>query len=259
MGNVIKAQLYQLKKSSLLYVVFVCVGIMQITVMMGEIGFDFSLCSAGKYVAEDGESIAFISLIFALVLTGYVCGADFNDKTANYELMSGHLRKEIYFGRAVISLFLGALGTLVLNALPVVVACVMGEFGDTLSVGDVFVRYILSVLPVLRLICEFVFLSYIVKNGYVVMALGVVLAMAGQAWVDMFPNGTAKYMAISNLAELLRFPAWETYTLVGEKSIVVYDGVLGAGDILGTIVSSVVIGGLFLLLGYLFFNRDDMN
>lgn len=259
MINIMRAQLYQLKRTGLIGIVFVCVLIMQITTLIGEMNFLDSTITAGKYVAENGTAVAFVSLIFALVFTGEVCGADFVDKTTNYELMGGHLRKEVYFGRAMISLCIGTIGALILNALPVVIAYILGGWGSEVSFLDIFFRYLLSVFPVVRIICEFIFLSYIVKNAYIVMAGGVVISLVGSGWTEMFPNGSPKYTGMGNLSEIFDLPFWGTYTLVGEKNIVVYDAALSAGDVADTILSSVIFGGMFLLLGYLYFKKDDLN
>ncbi|MDD6069790.1 MAG: hypothetical protein PUC12_03115 [Clostridiales bacterium] len=259
MINIMKAQLYQLKRTRLIYIVFVCVLIIQFTTMMGEMDFLNSTITAGKYVAENGTAVAFVSLIFALVFTGEVCGADFGDKTTNYELMGGHLRKEVYFSRAILSLGIGTGGALILNAFPVVIACILGDWGNEVRLLDIFLRYLLSVFSIARIICEFIFLSYIIKNAYIVMATGVVISLAGSGWSEMFPNGSPQYTGMGSLSEIFNIPCWATYTLVGEKNIVVYDAALSARNVAGTILSSVLFGGLFLLLGYLYFKKDDLN
>ena len=66
MINIMRAQLYQLKRTGLIGIAFVCVLIMQITTLIGEMNFLDSTITAGKYVAENGTAVAFVSLIFAL-------------------------------------------------------------------------------------------------------------------------------------------------------------------------------------------------
>ena len=39
----------------------------------------------------------------------------------------------------------------------------------------------------------------------------------------------------------------------------VYDAALPAGVVAGTVLASVLIGGLYLILGYLYFEKDDLN
>lgn len=259
MRQIMKAQLYQLKRNKLNYVIFVVLAFMQCTTLMGEIGFSSKTVTAGTYVAENGGYVMSVALIFGLMFTGIICGEDFIDKTVNYELMSGHLRRELFFGRAVLSLLIGTAGTIILNIVPIAAAWIMSGWGDEVSAPEVFLRYMLSVLPVLRLICEFVFISYIVKNSYIVMALGFVASMAGNAWIELLEAGNLIFLGTGNLHMLLDFTSWGTYTLAGEKEIMVYDAALPAGDVAGTVLASVLIGGLFLILGYLYFEKDDLN
>lgn len=259
MRQIMKAQLYQLKRNKLNYVIFVVLAFMQCTTLVGEIGFSSKTVTAGIYVAENGGYVMAVALIFGLMLTGSICGEDFIDKTVNYELMSGHLRRELFFGRAVLSLLIGTAGTIILNIVPIAAACIMNGWGDEVSAWEVFLRYILSVLPVLRLICEFVFISYIIKNSYIVMALGFVVSMAGDAWIELLGAGNLIFLGTGNLHMLFDFTSWSTYTLAGEKEIMVYDAALPAGDVAGTVLASILIGGLFLILGYLYFEKDDLN
>ncbi|MCM1156898.1 MAG: hypothetical protein NC300_01360 [Bacteroidales bacterium] len=259
MKNIIKAQIYQLKREKLCYVVFAVIAIMQIVSLIVELGFSDTAVSAGAYLAVNGKDIVSTALMFAMVLTGQICGNDFMDKTGNYELMGGHLRKDIYFGRAVLSIVFGTAGTMLLGIAPVAVFSVINGWGDAVNMGDVAVCYLLSLFPILRVICEFVFISFVIKNAYIVMALGVIIGMGQTAWIELFGNGTLIFLGTGNLYKLFDFSSWSTFTLVGEKEIMIYDAALTAGEIIGTVASSVLIGGLFLLLGFLFFEKDDLN
>lgn len=259
MKNIMKAQLYQMVRKKFNYVMFVVLAIMQCTALIGEMLTSSTPVTGGSYVAENGTYGISVALMFALLLTGDVCGADFVDRTTNYELTSGHLRKDSYFGRAILSMAVGTIGTFILSLVPVVVATIAGGWGETLDLGDVLFRYVLSVFPILRVICEFVFLSFIVKNAYIVMAVGVIVSLYGEAWMEMFEKEALLFLGTGNLYKLFNFTSWRTYTLVDEKEIVVYDMALKVSDIAGTIAASVLIGGLFLMLGYLFFEKDDLN
>lgn len=264
MKQIMKAQLYQLRKSRLIWIVFILLLLIQCTQMLGEsdfvnqAGLDV-LISAGDYVAGNSMTIVSFALVFALTFTALVCGADFIDKTSNYELMSGHERKDVYFGRAIISIIGGTVGTMLICAFPVFVGSVAGQWGDSISFGNVMVRYLLSVFPIVRIICELVFLTFLVKNAYIVMAAGVIVILYGTMIPTMFTGGTAAFLGLSTLAKLYDFSAWSTYTLVGQKTIVVYDAAMKAGEIIPLVLASIVFGGLFLMLGYWFFKKDDLN
>lgn len=260
--QIIKAQLYQISRGRLQYVILFITLFLQIIWMLGETNLGSGTISGSfivvsDYIASGFLDPALLSLLFAFVFTAEVCGGDFMNKTANYEIMSGHGRKEVYYGRAVLSLAVGTIGALVITAFPMLVGCMLGEWGDTVSVGDVMLRYGLSIFPIIRMICEFIFLSYVIKNPYIVMALGGILVFGG----SLLPNtdGTACFLGLSSLAKLYHFNSWNTYALVGDKELKFYDSVLNLGEIVPIIVASLLFGGLFLLMGYEFFKKDDLN
>lgn len=260
MKNIIKAQLYQLKKERILYVIFGVILVMQITMMVGELDFiNSSDVSAGFYAAGAGSNVAIMSLMFAMMFTGVVCSTDFMDKTANYELLGGHLRRDMYFGRTVLSLVIGTAGTMVIGAAPVILCSVWYGWGDTVRFGDLFVRWILCVFPIIRVICEFIFFSYIIKNSYIIMLLAFLISMSGAAYMQLVKDGSLHFLGIGSLYCLFDCKPWATFTLVGERTITVYDTTIYAGDILAVIAFSVIFGSIFIWMGYCFFARDDLN
>lgn len=264
MGNLIRAQLYQLKKSSLIVVVFICVLIIECSTFAGEVlygGFNGQIIqiTAGSYLAGSGSEIIFWALVFGIVLTGQVCGGDFPDQTANYELMSGHLRKEVYYSRAVISLIGGLAGTTVCMSVPLILATAVCGWGNELDFPGVLIRLLLCQFPFFRIICEFVFLTYVVKNPYVIMAAGFFTYILGGFIPEYALGCDSVLLGVTNLIKLMTFPEWSAYTMVDLKTISVYETRLGMGDILETIIGSLVIGGLFLWFGYQYFKKDDLK
>lgn len=264
MKQIMKAQLYQLRKTRLIGVIFILLCLIECTQMFGELNFANggsagATILTGDYVAANGITVVTFALMFAFVFTALVCGGDFMDKTTNYELMSGHERKDVYFGRAVISIIGGTVGTMLICAFPVLVGSMAGRWGDCVSFGSVFVRYLLSAFPIARMICEVVFLTFLVKNAYIVMTVGIMTALCGAMVPALFPEGAAAFLGLTGIAKLYDFSAWSTYTLVGQRSIVVYDATLKAGELLPIVLASVVFGGMFLWMGYWFFKKDDLN
>lgn len=262
--QIIKAQLFQISRGRLQYVILFVTLFLQIIWMLGETDLGFGTASGSfivmsDYIASGFLDPALLSLLFAFVFTAEVCGGDFMNKTANYEIMSGHGRKEVYYGRAVLSLTIGTIGALIITAFPMLVGCMIGEWGDLVSVGAVMLRYGLSIFPIMRMICEFIFLSYVIKNQYIIMALGGILVFGGSLLPEWFTDGTACFLGLNSLAKLYHFNSWSTYTLVGEKELMFYNSVLNLGEIVPIIAASVLFGGLFLLMGYEFFKKDDLN
>lgn len=260
MRSLLKSQLYQLRKSSIVWTIFAAVMLLQVLLLFGEWAYQGEEVPADTYVATNGGQIIWVSIMFAIVFAGYVCGADFTDKTINYELLSGHTRKQVYFGRAVISMVGGCLGSMLIMAVPVVISVAACGWGTDVKAGEIILRYALSALPILRLICECIFLTYVIKKPYITMAGGFLTYILGMLLPDLVGKTDSVLLGITNISKLTEFESWSTYTLDNTVDlIVVYGAKLSAGDIASTIFASAIIGGLFLATGYLYFNRDDLN
>lgn len=261
MKYIIKSQCYQLVRNRLVYVVFFILMLMQCTIFIGELDSSLNLqnVSVTGYISAMGAELSFLSVIFGLFFTAIVCGDDFVDKTANYEIMSGHSRREIYCAKAIVSMIGGTIGSLIIMLFPCVFISALAGFGDGFTVGNLTLRYLLAVFPVLRMICEFVFLSYIIKNAYVVMGLGFMTGMALPIFIVNGMDSLGIYSGLSGLVKVFNFSEWDTYTLVGQKDIVVYDATIRLGEVLPVVISSVVVGLLFLYMGYYFFKKDDLS
>lgn len=260
MDNIMKAQLYQIRKTKFTSLVFVVIALLNFAIYFGELDFQNYEMSAGGYIAGMGTSMLSTAVIFAIVFTGYVCGEDFTDKTSNYELMSGHTRKSVYFAHAAVSIVVGTIGTAILLILPVIYASAAYGWGTEITVGEALLRYGLSMLVVIRMICEFVFLTYVVKNPYITMAGGYVVFMLAQLFSENMISSSSVFLGVTCFNKLGSFESWMTYSLDSSVDLIkVYDVTLSAGDIAYVVVSSIGIGGLFLWIGYKFFAKDDMN
>lgn len=116
MKNLIKAQLYQLKKDRLVQITFV--GMLLILLMMAYINQLLAVTEAsgldtvtgGGFFANNLVGAMTVGLMFVIISVPRICGWDFTDKTTNYELMSGHIRREVYFSRIAVSLLVGVIG-----------------------------------------------------------------------------------------------------------------------------------------------------
>lgn len=257
MRNLMKAQLYQLKKSKRVIIIFFALlFFMQICPIISEWGVNQSL-SGSEYIASEGNGayMAMIALVFSLLFAGYVCGMDFIDRTANYEVMAGYRRYQIYFSKAVISLAGGLLGTVVLLFFPFVFLAGVIDWGDTIALSDVLLRCVFTLLPVLRVTCEFIFLSFIVKNAYIVFFVSYVLGVGGTGLITDY----SVLLGTANIVGLFQFPSFMTYTVVDLKEYYIYESALPMGDIIMTITASLVFGALFLYAGFVYYKKDDLR
>ncbi len=260
MGNIIKSQFYQLKKYKLIF--FSLVGITAlltaVPVIFDSFGAYEELLTGSEYFA--GGSVLMGQLLMAMyvaVAVAMICGGDFPDKTANYELMSGHLRRDIYLGRAVVAYITAVAGWFIISFTPVIVMTAINGWGDDISVADMTFRALLMLFPLTRMVCEFVMLTFLIKNPYVTMCGGYFFIMVSGMISETIPDGFA-FMSFANLMKIGTVDAWVTYGLHDGGNFT-YDPYLPADVIAQTIIVSVIVGAAALYLGYIFFKNDDMN
>ena len=262
MKNLIKAQLYQLKKDRFVQLAFGGMFlILMLSVYMNQLflgieGSGIDTVTGGGFFANSLSVVIMVGLIFVIIAAPRICGWDFTDKTTNYELMSGHIRREVYFSRVTVSLLIGVVGWLILFCAPLAVTGIMSGWGEKLPLTEAVFRGALMLFPIIRLVCELSCLTFIIKNPYLTMGIGYVLLMLQVSPVFSIKNSFL--LGISNLSLLGMVDVWTTYGLDGELNYI-FEAYLGAGDIAGTILASLVAALLSLFIGYIFFKNDDIN
>ncbi|MGN0153345.1 MAG: hypothetical protein ACI4A3_02765 [Lachnospiraceae bacterium] len=258
MWNIVKAQRYQLRRDKMVYGMFFFALVMSgifffqlVTDMPGEV-------NGSTVVAELGSLFLMVSLLFLLVVAANISGNDFLDKTINYEILSGHSRKQVYFGRVLPAVFYGVLGTMVLSLFwPVLVTLTQG-WGGLMEAKGVWIRYGLLVFVFFRLICELVFLTFITKNTHITYLIGFSLSYAEMIIIMLLDSENRYLVGVGNCLELINFEEWSTIFL-NEQEQIFYNSALNPEMIIGTIVISLVFGILSLILGYVYFKHDDLN
>lgn len=261
MKNIVKAQFFQIVRDKIIRYMVVITLVMQVLIVMLPIWLENQEpTTAGEFFATDGGVILTqFPLFYIILVTAQICGADLMDKTQNYELSGGHKRYEVYLGRVIASAIVGGVGALFLTGLPVVIYTALYGWGDKVAFAPVFLRLLLMLLPYLRLVTEFAFLTFLIKNPYVVMGLGYVIFMLTMTIANGTTiEATSAFLGITNLSLLTMVSKWATYGL-GNDMNYIFDASLGAGAIVGTVAASVVFGAAALYLGYVFFKHDDMN
>lgn len=99
-----------------------------------------------------------------------------------------------------------------------------------------------------------------VKNQYITMAGSCFVFSIGLSLVELLSSETSVFLGMTNIMKLGTYESWSTYTLDNTVDMIkVYDASLSTGDIISTIISSVLFGGVFLFIGYRYFCGDDLN
>ncbi len=259
MKNIVKAQFFQIVRDKVIKYMVGVTLLMQIMMVMLPIWLENQEpVTGGEFFATEGSAYLF-PLFYVILATAQICGADFLDKTHNYELSGGHRRYEVYLGRVIAAALVGGVGALFFTILPVGIYTAIYGWGDKVAFGPILLRLLLMLLPYLRMVCEFAFLTFLVKNPYVVMGLGYVIFILTAALM----SGTtvevnSAFLGVSNLSLLSMVSKWATYGL-GNDINYIFDATLEAGVVWGTVAASVVFGAAALYLGYVFFKNDDVN
>lgn len=262
MKNILRAELYQLVRTKLFYLLFVVTAGLQ---AMGLIGYIINAkeeeLSASAYLASAGGGIYFYPILFIGVTVGLLCGMDYNDKTANYELMGGYLRKEIYISHMIPAVLIGAVGAVILSEIPGIVMAAVYGWGECIPLSGYVFRQLLALLPYLRIAGEIVCITYIIRNGYLTIVFGFLISIFGAILPDIAKSSKSVLLGITNLQLVGDYKGWSTYDVLNISSdrIYAYSADLTAQSVLLTIASSVLFGGLCLFIGYWFFRQDDVN
>ena len=257
-----KAQLIKFRKDKISMLAFF--GILAVMFSFVFMIMEFA-ASDTSFVYSGGEETVFMltayqlmAQFFLYIFTAQACGADFVDKTCNYEIMSGHTRREVYFGRVIPTVILSTLGTMFLIAAPIAAEVIMlGGWGDKVSFTDMLCRFLLMAFPIARITCEFIFLTFIIKNPYVVMGISYVVCIALGMSVPVNEK-TMFVLGMTNINALTVIDSWQSFGLCGDMHYI-YETALSADIVIPTILTSVIISGIALFLGYVFFKNDDMH
>ncbi len=258
MKNIIKAQFYQLTKEFIPFFTLVGVTLCSVLITMAaDLQFfgETEPRTGCECFAESSLGFVTMAMLFVAITVPMMCGNDFLDKTTNYELLSGHIRREVFFGRAIPTIIVGTLGCMIASTAPVIAATIRNGWGDYISADDVCFRFFLMLFPVIRIICELILLSFIIKNPYIVMALGWLSVMIGNMIIGL---GSYFSLGFTTIAKTITVDSWLTYGLE-ENVNFIYDAAFPAADVALVIISSVLISAAALYLGYIFFKKDDLN
>lgn len=258
MKNIVKAQFFQIIREKLLWYMLVVALLLQTALFMLPLWLgNEEVTSAGEFFADNSYGLICFPVFFLVVAVGMICGMDFLDKTNHYEVLGGHRRHEVYLGRVIPAVLVGGGGALFLSILPILLYTIMYGWGTKIAPGPVIFRLVLLMLPYLRIVCEFVFLTFLVKNPYIMMAAGYASFIACMGLAEIL-NSFNAFLGITNMMQLLEVEKWVTFGLGGNLNYI-YEAPLSTGVIVQTILASVVFGVGSLYLGYVYFKNNDLN
>lgn len=256
MKNVIRSQLYTMLRQRNLRAVFI--GFSVLAVLFGYMGkLNGDNLSGGQVVAVVLSMVSITATMIISIFAGYVCADDFTDKTSNYDLMSGTLRRQAYFGRAIVAVISSVLAGFLHVLIAVITAVVISDWGYQLTVGAVVLRLFLMLFIFIRLSCFFVMLSYIVKKPMGVIALNFAM-LCGFSVLGDLAGSSSMVLGIGSLTYICSFESWYAFGL-NTDIYYVFEPALPAKIIVSLIVISLLFAAAYLTIGYSYFHRDDLE
>ena len=268
MWNLLKSTAAQTKRDKILWMIaaFFCVVFPGMMLVMDAV-MDMELFATMTGSAAAGtwlESTAFMMPMMVIILTGRICGWDLRDKTANYEIMFGHKRAAVYFSRFLIAAAVSILcSTVMMLGTPLLITALRG-WGASMTFGTMMQHYLLALPVVLRIVCLFTMLTFLVENDVAVFAIGFFWNM-GQAimivLLEVSGNGLKLSWHTSLICLMRNVLDFSNTTggMLDGKEITVYKAALTQSAVTETLLSAVGFGLLWLLLGYLIFRRRDLK
>lgn len=257
MKNLIKSQLFELKRNRVVYIIFAAILFMQIVEIISE-GYDKNM---SNYMAYNSMIFYSFAAIGGTLIALVGVGGDFIDKTSNYEILNGHTRLEIFSGRVITSTIVGTLAYLLLMLVPFFMGVILFGFGTDISARELAIRMFLSIFVEIRLICIFTTFTFICNPYYYIsMVVSGVYLMLAASLLTQESKFKSLLLGSTTFNRLGEFISWKTYSIGnGIEEIDVLGRVIGFGE--GASISgiSIAISIVALVFGYYFFKKDDLH
>lgn len=262
MWNIIRSQFYQLRRDIIVWALVI--GALAATFILHLDAFDAKL-TGSETLAAMNEPVTLsimLSMLVMMVIVANVMGKDFLDKTLNYEVLSGHTRTEVLFGRLIVATITGVFCSfLIIIGAPMVLTAING-WGNTMELQGVLIRYGLIFVTLFRITWELAFLTMLSKNPYVTYLLGLILTesqfILSTAQIHFTDFKVSPVLPVANCLNLLTFQDWSTFFL-DETDQIFYSSAVTSEMVLWALIPSIVIGGIVIVLTQVFFQHDDLN
>lgn len=259
MWNIMRAQNYQIKRDNLVIIGFlVCLVLPVIGIYLADIGAD-NMDGSLFTVAMFGI-FPFTFLALSLILVTRICAWDMNDKTINYELLAGHSRIEVYFGRVLSALAWMFAGCILVSLIPILVFTAFKGWGHSLDMGEAVIRYAVMLLVLFRWACELMLLTFLLRNSHAALVLGFVIFDFGTIFSVIMESMEMKIdwqLASANLMNLSDVSNYRNI-MIGDMQVTVYEAALGTSALMHSVAASIVVGIVCVAIGYAAFRRRDM-
>ena len=264
MKSIMKASFYQMRREKVIYIAPVIIlGLSALTILMahmgGSVGNGTGVVSGDEYVANGFGALLQIQLMMYVVIVGTVCAGDFSDKTSFYEVMSGHRRRDVFWGRVIPAIMISMFLSVLITGTELGLIYMLQGWEGRMNFFEVVMRNVLMLFPLCRILCELICVAFLVREKWLVIGIGMFIYIISSVLPSFVQDSASVILGITNIQLLSDYESWMTYNVVdGIEMVTVYDSSISFGMAAGTIAASVAAGAFFLFLGYHFFEKDDM-
>ena len=217
---------------------------------------------AGRLIVDSPSILWLFQSMVIAIIVGAVCAGDFKDKDIYYEIMSGHSRINIFFSKAIPATVFTALLATFISTVPVISNCIFFGWGDVIEVKGAVIRIALCFFPFLRLAAFFTLIAFLSKSRMLVTVLGYIAMCMGVLLQAITGSHSSFLLSYFNLQDLMDYGTWSIYNLDPTGGIVMhtaYDSGISGSMISGTIIISVLVSAVYLIAGYGFFRKNDLD
>lgn len=262
MWNLIKAQKYQIKRDNGIIYIYLLGALYFVGFWADYLtGNKISEITGSVAAINNGSVCMIVTGILVALLTARIMGWDYNDKTLNYELLSGHSRSKVFWSRALVSMLWCLVSVIIVLFVPMLVFGILNGWGVTADLGGTLLRYALTLFPLFRFCCECILLTVLMRNCYMVMIIEFVLYEFSWVFAEMQALMTnvklTTHFASTNVTRLLEFGRQYLGYIDGED-VIVHETAMEASFVIGTIGVSLLVGGACLFIAYRYFKKCDL-
>lgn len=258
MRNVMKAMNYQIIRDNFLIYSIIAGVVPMISIFAN--GFDE--LNGGMAIVTISSGISVFMGIALVILVPRICGWDYTDKTMNYEILAGHKRADVFWGRALLSIVWGLSVAVITVGLPIIIVSLIFGWGNNLDLGNTVLRFVLVIFPLFRLICELTLITFLLRNCYGTIICGYMYIMFSTMAVMIIEEfGKFKFTSQLSVANAMRLLEFNNHTIgfVDGEDVYIYESAVESGFAVETIAVSLIGGIICLLIGYFAFKKSDVN
>lgn len=261
MWNIIKAQCYQIKGNIIFTISGLIISLVLPFFGLYVEGVSIDNLTGSMYAVTVMSLIPFILLIISLVFVSRIMGWDMNDRTINYEVMSGHSRAQVYFARFLSSLIWTFIASVIIVSIPILIFTAINGWGYSVKAADFVTRAVVMMLPFFRWICELTLITVLVKNSNTGMVLGFVIFEVTMLFhmilTEMLDVNIDVIFSSANLMSLSTISNSRN-VLIDGNMVNVFDAVLKPSIIQNSAVISIVAGIFCIIVSFGIFKKRDM-